>query len=335
MFKYKIFQFTDSPLKDFLREQFASQNQDFYRAYYTSLSSLFAEDIEFRATNKKNLIVDIYGDTRSGKSSAGLSLLLAWYRALKKDKLFPSKEQFYQHILNNICFTTTEILDRVKALALEYFRTSNNFKTLKKEDLTERDLIELLQELQIQDMLILDEQRELQKFGFGALREEAEMNDIEMITAKTQLSITFISPIKKPHISHYSLKALDIDKKNKVNRLLVFEKDFPSSQGFVIFKKPPEELWQRYELKKNYFIAKVMMKTVQDRNKFYLSIIKKCKEDPDYKECKNKIQRFAYLQFEYPTLSDNEKKIIEGLTRAPDSLINKWTQKVDTWKNLL
>jgi len=205
----------DSPLKNHIHKAQIDDNDDLVLADALSrkynLTSTYFNDFEFRMLRKKNFIIDIYGDTGSGKS------IIAQYTAsyvqsfIETEIMKPLIEKVVDEHgrkpvfdSSNICFDTSEIMQRIKECV--------PFETI-----------------------IYDEAGSEKTVGTGSLREKYDKERIMKRIRGDQNNFIFCDPLtddtKIADLYLYRLRTFDIDYKHELNRSIIEAKNLYGSWG--------------------------------------------------------------------------------------------------------
>jgi len=182
--------FTGSPYRDRLLLEVAKRNEFYAAALETDHTEFFLEDLLFRMTKEKNLILTIYGETGSGKSSMAQSLY---------------------------CFLTGYVNKHFNARLNE---------TIDDVVFTGADLLKRLSEAR-QYQTIINDEDENRVTGTGSVREREEKMRAEEQMRGLQINTVNCSPRPRYHVSHFVIEAINIDYNNHLNRGFIMENGVP------------------------------------------------------------------------------------------------------------
>lgn len=188
--------FTQSPLKDYARQLEASgQRHNLASALNNDITDMFLCDLKFRLKNQKNIIITVWGDTGSGKSTVAQFLGKYLTDHIPPENLKRIQKEFGRtpkFTADNICFTRSELLKKVeKSTPHETF--------------------------------LFDEDNDV-RYGIGAGREQEQMERLNKVVRAEQNNFIFCNPEQTNRQQHFTLQAFDIDPDHKRNRSIVYDR---------------------------------------------------------------------------------------------------------------
>lgn len=231
------FHFTHSPLGNKLHEERIDNDRKLRDAMQKDRTNLFFEDLEWRLQNEKNVILAVYGETGSGKSTVAMRIAYEMLNFLPEDR----REKADLDI-NQVSFSKTQILNQI-------------------------------QDTHPGETIISDEDRE-ESYGMGSQREAQQMSKIEQSVRAESLNFIFCSPYPQQHEQHYTIEAFDIDYDKEVNRAILYDQSRSGLRepiGTLYLKK---YTIPGYIEKKRNYIQGVKQSMVSDRTKKYVDIAK-------------------------------------------------------------
>lgn len=167
-------------------------------------------------------------------------------------------------------------------------------------------LLNALKHAKKNDCFILDEQAIL--FGEGALRQLAELQNVEEITRIRQIHFIYCSPTLREHLaSHYTLKVIqkNIDKRITKFAFTNYNGSYFYGWGQARIPKDQDcEVYKNYEPVKLKYVDDVLQRSTQKYD-----IFKKADKlilHPDIKYCKTKTDFLVLIQDLFPTLTMGE-----------------------------
>lgn len=219
---YKL-KFTHSPMMNEMHRREIKDDAEIKRILRdreNNLTDLFFRDLKWRMRNEKNVIIVVYGKTGTGKSSIAQRIALELYRYTPKNI-----RKNINLDVSNIAFTRNQLLERI-------------------EDAKEGET------------MIYDEDRE-ESYGMGSQREKDQMKRIEQSVRAESINFIFCSPRPRDHEQHYTIRAFDVDYKNKINRSIIYftqENYWRRPVGVLYTKKC---FYEGYMKKKKRFIKDI------------------------------------------------------------------------------
>lgn len=215
--KFKI-----SPIQDFLLKQQMSTNEAFARAYFTEMTKVYFDFLQYKIENRENISIGLKGQTRSGKSAVASATAFHVAHLIVKIHYPETKPSLYYNI-NNICANESEYAYKVK-------------------EATENSIFHI------------DEQRE-SKFQMGSVREELYIMDVQNIIAKANIHSLWLFPTDFIERNcQLGLETIGKDTEKRLTKLLVY--DLSKSKigfgytplGYIIM--PVKHLWTCKEIGK-------------------------------------------------------------------------------------
>lgn len=271
----KKFKFTTLPLQEIETKVRSDELSGSFEACLSrNLTDPFKVEIILRKRLGMNLITSVYGKTGSGKSF-NATTFAEWVMSVFGGDLF-------------YCFSKMEMLKLLNELAIEIEKLVDSGQ----------DRESVLKQVR-KGIYIMDEQKKSQRFGAGAMRESAQMEDIEMIVRELQLNFIFLSPVIEVHVHHYVIETYDRDYKNNYNRAIILSAD-GLRLGVLLVRHPDKQLMKakKYGKKKMQNI----LDTLRGRSKRGMELVRISKElvkDDEYLSLKNKSERKTYIIDKY------------------------------------
>lgn len=206
----KDLNFYDSPLKNYIHKAEIKENCDLNLADALlkkyNLTRTYLKDLEFRMMKNKNFLIEIYGDTGSGKSNIAQYtgsyvqnfIDSSEYLAPLLDKVVDEHGRKPVFDATNVCFDTSEMISRIKECV--------PFETM-----------------------VYDESGSEKTVGTGSLREKADKERILKRVRSDQNNFIFCDPLtddtKISNLYNYRLRTFDIDYEHCLNRCLIEAKN--------------------------------------------------------------------------------------------------------------
>lgn len=275
------YQFTHSPLGNEMHKERVKSNPELRNALKDDKTELFFKDLKWRLKNEKNIILVVYGETGSGKSTVAQRI------AYEMLHFLPEKRRKNASLDDShVCFSRTQVIDKIK-------------------------------EVNPGETIISDEDRQ-QSYGMGSHREKEQMDKIEQSVRAESLNFIFCSPFPHNHEQHYTIEAFDIDYENKVNRAILYnvnEMGMKEPIGTLYFK---QYTIPGYIEKKRNYIRGVRTSMTSDRTRSYVDIAKelfKKYKDRGFPHRKNKKNEILF-KMEYGEGQFTEEEIDQIITIA-------------------
>lgn len=174
---------------------------------------------------------------------------------------------------------------------------------------TNNDILELCKEIKQKRGAIQDEQPE--SVGMGSYREATEMKNLEEITRKYQLSLTFNAPTERIHeTAHFNLEIIEKSTISRVLHVAVFDRKIEQYMGFIIIPVLPDKhpLIVEYIKKKDLFIQSTLKRS--NTRLDVKTMFKQLSEHPDIGKAKNKNHINVIVKGLFPTLTTQEHKYL-------------------------
>lgn len=258
------FQMSPTEMDEWKREM--GINPELYTYSKMMINDRLNDDIIERIKRVRNVLLFIKGRTGTGKSWSALSL-----------GNYISKVSKAPFDASNICFSTEEVMEKLKNLDKG-------------------------------SVLVLDEAG-VRKVGPGSHREQVEISGAEQTVRKKQISFIYNAPVDiGSHLYDFVLEPFGIDYDKGIARLMVYTiKERP--MGYVTIRRPDQKLIDEYEKKKDIFIEKISKRESSSRVNLK-EIALKIRDDSMFQRASNTIEKRTAILDRNPHLSGSEVDMV-------------------------